>query len=90
MNAVLWVVRILVILLIIRMVVHWIAGQRRVARKRPPTMPERAGGTLVRDPHCGTYVPESRAIRAGSEHFCSTKCRDAWLAAHGRATGTRG
>jgi YHS domain-containing protein len=45
-------------------------------------VPERLGGTLVRDPHCGTYILESTAlqVRAGHEtlHFCSAACRDAY------------
>jgi hypothetical protein len=90
MNLVLWIVRVLIILLIIRIVVHWVAGLRRVPQRRSRSVPERAGGTLVRDPNCGTYVPEARAITAGGLHFCSTTCRDAWMISHGQATGTRG
>jgi hypothetical protein len=52
---------------------------------RPP-QPERVGGQLVRDPQCGTYVPESRAIKvtvgATIRHFCSDKCRQEYTAAH--------
>ena len=39
---------------------------------------------MVPDPNCGTYVPRHEAIsaRVGGEemYFCSTKCRDAYLA----------
>ncbi len=56
------------------------------ARRGPATPAERAGGTLVRDPQCGTYVAESRAIRVGSgssaQYFCSEDCRRAYLAAN--------
>jgi hypothetical protein len=56
---------------------------------------ERKGGTLVRDPNCGTYIPEARAITLGSGshalHFCSAACRDAYTAAHrGQVSGTTG
>jgi hypothetical protein len=58
----------------------------RAAGPRPAAPPaERAGGTLVRDPQCGTYVAESSAIVVGSGadrvSFCSTDCRDRYLAA---------
>jgi hypothetical protein len=58
-------------------------GPRRAPDGRGP---ERAGGALVRDPQCGTYVPQSRAIRVGSGadavYFCSDGCRAAYTAAH--------
>jgi YHS domain-containing protein len=55
-------------------------------------VPERQAGTLVRDPKCGTYVLQGSAhrLQSGSEtlYFCSTTCRDAWLAER-PATGAR-
>ena len=89
MSLILGIVRVLIILLIIRIVVHWIYGRRKITPRRPRTVPERAGGTLVRDPHCGTFVPEALAISAGAQKFCSTACRDAWAAAHRQPAGTR-
>ena len=39
---------------------------------------------MVQDPHCGTYVPQSEALRLrhrGQDlYFCSKQCRDAFLA----------
>ena len=87
----LWFVRLIVLLVVVRLIVrgmYSLIGQRHAPR---PTsrVPERAGGTLVRDPHCGTYVPESNALVVGrgaeALHFCSATCRDAWMAAHGGA-----
>ena len=87
----LWLVRVVVLLLVIRMIVRAVysaIGRRQVPR---PTsrVPERVGGALVRDPQCGTYVPESRALVLGrgpdALHFCSAACRDAWASAHGGA-----
>lgn len=53
-------------------------------RPSSPASGERAGGTLVRDPNCGTYIPEAGAIRLGSGDktlfFCSATCRDAYQA----------
>ena len=78
-------------LLILYLVFRLISGIFFGARRRPgpreaPRSPERLGGTLVRDPQCGTYVPESHAIRATAGasvlYFCSTTCRDTFLAAN--------
>ena len=72
-----------VVFLILRAIVRMLTGGRAAPRRPPaPTVDERAGGTLVRDPHCGTYVVPARAIavRRGSEtlYFCSAACRDAF------------
>jgi len=57
-------------------------------RTAPRGPSERAGGALVRDPQCGTYVPQARALRLGSgpdvHYFCSDGCRAAYAAAHPR------
>jgi len=93
-----WLGRLLVLALVIRMVMGALMGAGRrapTAGPRPGPRPgpgpkaqplERAGGTLVRDPQCGTYLPQARAIRAGAgsdtQYFCSAECRDAYRAAH--------
>ena len=87
-----WIVRLVVGLLLIRLVLRAIFGDGRMQQQRgrgpaPAPRPlERAGGALVRDPQCGTYIPQSSAVsmRAGGEtrQFCSTACRDAWAAAN--------
>jgi hypothetical protein len=77
------VIRILLIMLIVRVVVRFFTRPRPARPARPTRVPERTGGTLVRDPNCGTFVPEKGALAAAGEHFCSARCRDAWLAAHG-------
>jgi uncharacterized protein len=82
-----WLLDAIVLFLLARMVVRLLTGARSVRRQGPTRgpraeTPERSGGTLVRDPHCGTYVPQSRAIasRSGIEtlYFCSAACRDAY------------
>jgi hypothetical protein len=88
-----WLVRAIILTIIINMIFRLLtggrpsSGQRRSAGPRPtapPRQTERQGGTLVRDPHCGTYLPESRAIRVGSGssavYFCSDACRNAHAA----------
>jgi hypothetical protein len=37
------------------------------------------GGRLVRDPVCGTYVPQRAALSARNEFFCSEECRSKFL-----------
>ena len=84
---VLWIIRILVIMFVARLVLQYLFGRRPVPLGRRPQRPEvRAGGSLVRDPQCGTYIPESTALTVGrgahALHFCSETCRDRWTAAH--------
>ena len=83
MGILLWIARAILLLLILRMVLRLLfpARRRTTATKPPSPGPiERAGGELVRDPQCGTYVPKARAIavQRGGEtlYFCSAKCRD--------------
>ena len=49
----------------------------------PPT-PKEAGGELMKDPLCGTYVSSNSAFKrtsGGKTHvFCSEKCRDQFAA----------
>ena len=87
MRILLWIVRALAVLLLLRMLLRLLFGARR-PMSRPPgggapgKPPERLGGELVRDPQCGTYIPKSRALVTGSGdtalYFCSTDCRDTY------------
>ena len=82
MRVLLWIIRALAVLLLIRLIVNALmGGRRRASAPRPAEPPrERALGELVRDPNCGTYVAKAGAIVAGSgdnvRYFCSVKCRD--------------
>lgn len=86
MTLLLWLVRLIVLVMIIRFIMSALSSARgRKASgptRQPKRAPERIGGTLVRDPQCGTYLPQDRALvvaRSGStEYFCSAKCRDEW------------
>jgi hypothetical protein len=92
MALLVWLLRVLLITMIIRVVFGFfsqLAAPRSRPARGPGPMPrpkERAGGTLVRDPQCGTYLPAARALSAGSgpnvQYFCSEDCRRAYLAAH--------
>ena len=78
----LWIVRILVVLYVLRLLLHAITGARTSERRQA-----RIGGSLVRDPQCGTYLPPARALTLSSRgqvlYFCSDRCRDAWTSSHG-------
>jgi uncharacterized protein len=85
-----WILRILFLLFIIRLVLRVLGiGQMPQAPRQRVRRTEHAGGTLVQDPHCGTYLPQSRALALGSggdtKYFCSPACRDAFLAANVQA-----
>ncbi len=86
-----WLLRLLILILIVRLIIRSVRvlSGRAAAGRAPVRMPERTGGTLVRDPQCGTYIPEAGAVVAGGgadvQHFCSITCRDAWMATHTRA-----
>jgi hypothetical protein len=93
-----WLIRALILTVVVNLVLRLFTGRSTVRAggprpasggpRRAPNAPaaERAGGALVRDPQCGTYVPQSRAIRVGSgadtHYFCSDGCRAAYAAAH--------
>ena len=82
-----WVVRVLVVLLVLRLAGRLLTAGRATPRGRRPGRgaEPRSGGTLVQDPQCGTYLPASRAIAvpSGSNtlYFCSNTCRDAFFTA---------
>ena len=79
-----WIVRVLIVAFILRLVLRMFRRADAPSGRRQSGKPvERAGGTLVRDPQCGTYVPMTRAVTSGhgadARHFCSVECRDRYL-----------
>ena len=70
-------VRIVVVLLIVRFVLRFLAavvqGYQAAPRREPAT-------EMVRDRVCDTFVPRSRALMAivdgREQHFCSPECRE--------------
>ena len=86
-----WLLRFIILAIIVNMVIRLFMAKRRASPSMPgggrgPRVPERQGGTLVRDPQCGTYIPRSNALQLGNgdsaHYFCSDGCRTAWTAAH--------
>lgn len=80
-----WLVRLLIAVLIIRLLWSFFHGifsgatepRRKTSGKADKSLP------LARDPVCGTYVQQSRALEARSGgqvyYFCSEKCRRTFL-----------
>ena len=85
-----WLIRAILLTILVNFILRLILPPRRptsagqTGRPRSQSF-ERPGGTLVRDPHCGTYIPVSRAICVGSGaaalYFCSEACRAAYVTA---------
>ncbi len=73
-----WIIRFLVVMLLVRLVWKFVSGVVEGAARRPQVAPAK-GVPLVRDPMCGTYVDQTRALtlrRKGEMHyFCSENCR---------------
>lgn len=86
-RVIVWVVIVLVAARLLRQFLGAVAqGMRGGA---PPRRMEQ-GVRMTRDPVCGTFVvpADALAVRdaSGIHHFCSDKCRDAFLARTRRAT----
>ena len=73
-----WILRTLIVLVIVRAIWRFLSGVvgGAVGQQRIP--PQR-GVPLVRDPVCGTFVDQSRALTASRgetlHYFCSERCR---------------
>jgi YHS domain-containing protein len=87
-----WLIRILLVLLLVVLLVR--AGWRLVlgvlegatGEGRRQARSKRGSSHMVRDPVCGTFVVQSRALSAFSAGetawFCSEACRRRWEAGH--------
>jgi YHS domain-containing protein len=72
-----WVIRLLLLYFILRALLRLWDGI--VEGMRPPRDTQPAAVPLVKDPVCGTFVVQSRALTGGSgadiRYFCSEACR---------------
>ena len=86
MGLLVGLLRLLFILLVVRLVGRFVSAVVRGYRGQfaTPTAPSLGARELVRDPVCGTFVADDRALSAtiggATHHFCSAACRDAALA----------
>jgi hypothetical protein len=60
----------------------WLRLLRPRPRGTPPPAKSGRGEEMVRDPHCGTYLPRgdalTKTVRGTTRYFCSGQCRDAY------------
>lgn len=86
-----WILRVILFLVVVRLIWRFLAGlidgltpggseSRGAGRGRGASGGGAASVPLVRDPVCGKYVVQSRALTGGRgdqlQYFCSEKCRD--------------
>ncbi len=62
---------------------RFVAGIAPRGARAHPASTQQVMGHMVKDPVCGTYVVEGRALDGGSQRqtawFCSPECQHAWL-----------
>lgn len=80
-----------VAVLVFRLLARLLGGGPPAGRAgRSAARGETRGGTMQRDPVCGTYVAPELSLRAegtdGPVYFCSEKCRQAYQARAARAS----
>jgi hypothetical protein len=82
-------IRIIILLvlgyLVYRLTKRWVRGKMISGRMNGRTV-DRIDDVMVKDPQCGAYFPkrDGVALKSGGRDllFCSTKCRDSYIAAH--------
>jgi hypothetical protein len=74
------VLRALLVLVVLRLLAGFVRGLLQGLRETPAGGGRGAGGDMVRDRICNTFVPRDRALMAVvhgvEEPFCSAACRD--------------
>ena len=65
--------RLLLIALAVWAAVMAVRALRGRARREPPRRRLPEGERMVRCARCGTFVPESRAVRTGGASYCSAE-----------------
>lgn len=81
-----FIIIMFIVLVVLSVLRGMFSGSATVRTANPRTGRQRPGrsGKLVKDPVCGTYVPESTAIRLEGREtlfFCSEECRNRYPAA---------
>ena len=74
------VVRIVVVVLLVRFVLRFVAAVVQGYQGAPSRRPAAIETEMVRDRVCDTFLPRARALVAvvdgREQHFCSPECRD--------------
>ena len=76
-----FLLRLLLLFFVVWAVLAVIRGLFATTSAARRDRPGPAGGRLVKDPICGTYIPEETALSAKNEFFCSEECRQRFLKA---------
>jgi len=66
----------LILLVAVVWLVLGLVRRLRQGPARPPSAAPPQSTHMVRCDHCGVYVPEGEAVRAGGQVYCSTAHRD--------------
>ena len=85
-----FILYVLMVLVLARALRQLFAGVSQGLSGRPPQSPRMDQGVrMARDPVCGTFVIPANALAVrdgqGVHHFCSARCRDAFVARARRA-----
>ena len=75
-----FLIRVLLVFLVISAALSLVRGLFAPSSPSRPVRPTSAG-RLVKDPVCGTYIPEETALRADDQFFCSEECRKKFIEA---------
>jgi YHS domain-containing protein len=86
-----FILYVLIVLVLARALRRFFAGfAQGLGGRSAPSRRIDEGVRMVRDPICGTFVIPAGALvlrdAAGVHHFCSDKCRDAFVARTRRVT----
>ena len=73
--------RILGLLFVLYAALSIIRGLIGAVSTSRPLRHTASGGRLMKDPICGTYIPEGSAFKAQDQFFCSETCREKFLKA---------
>ena len=87
-------IRIIILLVAVyvlyRAVKAWMAPSPQSSKITRDKSARQIDDVMVKDPYCEAYFPKRKAVRLrlnGEElMFCSTKCKDQYLAAHSENT----
>ncbi len=90
-----FILYVLLFIMVVRSLRRLMAGVAQgmgTSSSRRPGPPDN-GVKMARDPVCGTFVVPGRALAVhdnnGLHHFCSSKCRDAFVAERSPRTHAR-
>jgi uncharacterized protein len=77
---------VVVVVLVYRAAKKWFGPDHSLSSGDTGAPPQSVDDEMIRDPECGIYFPQRSAVALDQRHqvlyFCSTECRDRYLARH--------